>query len=158
MCRRVRRKASNSSKLPRKSTSSIRHRTGSAASSSGRAEIPTLATSLTLISLFPTIVRGNDSAKVSNYPGFCLARKSRRDLSRWKGSCIGCLCEVHFPLFSFRPLVRIVLENTAVCSEVYGRFMGGSDRNRSNSGRLGQFVQHMQIAQGRINTGDCTPG
>jgi hypothetical protein len=38
--------------------------------------------------------------------------------------------------------------------EVYGRFMGGSDRNRSNSGHLGQSVQYMQGAQYRINTGD----
>ncbi len=32
--------------------------------------------SLTPMSPFLTIVKGNDSAKVSNYPGFCLARKS----------------------------------------------------------------------------------
>jgi hypothetical protein len=36
--------------------------------------------------------------------------------------------------------------------ELYGRFMGGSDRNTSNSGRVGQSVQFMHIAQGRINT------
>ena len=36
--------------------------------------------------------------------------------------------------------------------ELYGRFMGGSDRNTSNSGRFGQSVQFMHIAQGRINT------
>ena len=40
--------------------------------------------------------------------------------------------------------------------EVYGRFMGGSDRNRSNSGHLGRFVQYMQNAKSLINTGDCT--
>jgi hypothetical protein len=39
--------------------------------------------------------------------------------------------------------------------EIYGRFMGGSDRNTSNSGRFVQSVQFMQIAQSRINTGDC---
>jgi hypothetical protein len=37
--------------------------------------------------------------------------------------------------------------------EIYGRFMGGSDRNRSNSGRFAQSVQFMQMAQCRINTG-----
>jgi hypothetical protein len=37
--------------------------------------------------------------------------------------------------------------------ELYGRFMGGSDRNTSNSGRVGQSVQFMQMAQSRINTG-----
>ena len=36
--------------------------------------------------------------------------------------------------------------------ELYGRFMGGSDRNISNSGRFGQSVQFMHMAQGRINT------
>jgi hypothetical protein len=37
--------------------------------------------------------------------------------------------------------------------ELYGRFMGGSDRNTSNSGRFGQTVQFMQMMQSRINTG-----
>ena len=37
--------------------------------------------------------------------------------------------------------------------EIYGRFMGGSDRNTSNSGRFGPFRHFMQMAQGRINTG-----
>ena len=36
--------------------------------------------------------------------------------------------------------------------EIYGRFMGGSDRNTSNSGRLAHSVQFMQIVQSRINT------
>jgi hypothetical protein len=40
-------------------------------------------------------------------------------------------------------------------TEVYGRFMGGSGRNTSNSGRLGQSVQFMHVVQRRINTGDC---
>jgi hypothetical protein len=44
--------------------------TDSAASSSARAEIPTLATNLTPMSLFLTILRGKDSTKVSNYPSF----------------------------------------------------------------------------------------
>jgi len=39
-------------------------------------------------------------------------------------------------------------------AEVYGRFMGGSDKNTSNSGRFGQSVQFMQIVQCRINTSD----
>ena len=37
--------------------------------------------------------------------------------------------------------------------ELYGRFMGGSDRNTSNSGRFGQSRHFMQIVQSRINTG-----
>ena len=37
--------------------------------------------------------------------------------------------------------------------ELYGRFMGGSDRNTSNSGRFGQSVQFMHIVQSRISTG-----
>lgn len=41
--------------------------TGSAASSSAKAETPTLAASLTPISLFLSVVRGNSSKKVSNY-------------------------------------------------------------------------------------------
>ena len=71
-----------------------------------------------------------------------------------EGKLLGCFCEVRFSLFCSWPLAAIVLSNTEVRLEIYGRFMGGSDRNRSNSGRLGQCVQHMQIAQIRINTGD----
>jgi hypothetical protein len=41
-------------------------------------------------------------------------------------------------------------------AEVYGRFMGGSDRNTSNPGRFGQSAQYMQFVQRPINTGDCT--
>jgi hypothetical protein len=37
--------------------------------------------------------------------------------------------------------------------EIYGWFMGGSDRNTSNSGCFGPFRHFMQMAQGRINTG-----
>jgi hypothetical protein len=37
--------------------------------------------------------------------------------------------------------------------ELYGRFMGGSDQNISNSGRFAQSVHFMQMAQVRINTG-----
>ncbi len=44
--------------------------TGSAASSSAKAETPTLTASLTTVSLFLTVVRGNGSKKVSNYPSF----------------------------------------------------------------------------------------
>src|SRR5712692_9290850 len=58
-----------------------------------------------------------------------------------------------FPLFSSWPSTGIVRSNTEVRSEIYGRFMVGSDQNRSSLGRLGQSVQHMQIAQSRINTG-----
>jgi hypothetical protein len=55
--------------------------------------------------------------------------------------------------------VTIALPNSVLieavgssASKVYGRFMGGSDRNTSNSGHLGQAVQYMQIAQSRIKT------
>jgi len=40
-------------------------------------------------------------------------------------------------------------------SEVYGRFMGGSDQNTDNPGRFEQAGQFMHTAQSRINTGDC---
>ena len=56
--------------------------------------------------------------------------------------------------------VTIALPNSVLieavgssASKVYGRFMGGSDRNTSNSGRFGQSVQFMQMVQGRIDTG-----
>jgi hypothetical protein len=44
------------------------------------------------------------------------------------------------------------MQNSREVVELYGRFMGGSDRNTSNSGRFGQSVQFMHMAQGRINT------
>jgi hypothetical protein len=47
-------------------------------------------------------------------------------------------------------LLRVQKSREAV--DLYGRFMGGSDRNTSNSGRFVQSVQFMQMAQGRINT------
>ena len=47
------------------------------------------------------------------------------------------------------------MQKSGEVAEPYGRFMGGSDRNTSNSGRFGQSVQFMQMVQGRINTGDC---
>ena len=39
-------------------------------------------------------------------------------------------------------------------TEVYGRFMGGSDRDTSNPSRFGQSAQYMQFVQSGINTGD----
>ena len=45
------------------------------------------------------------------------------------------------------------MQNSREVVELYGRFMGGSDRNAGNSGRLGQSRHFMQMAQGRINTG-----
>jgi len=45
------------------------------------------------------------------------------------------------------------LQKGGELAELYGRFMGGSDRNTGNSGRFVQSVQFMQMAQGRINTG-----
>ena len=44
------------------------------------------------------------------------------------------------------------MQNSREVAELYGRFMGGSDRNTGNSGRFGQSVQFMHMAQGRINT------
>ncbi len=38
--------------------------------------------------------------------------------------------------------------------ELYGRFMGGSDRNRALLDNQGNSMHVMQIAQGRINTSD----
>lgn len=40
-------------------------------------------------------------------------------------------------------------------AEIWRRFGGGSDRNRALSGNKGYSVHGMQIAQSRINTGDC---
>jgi hypothetical protein len=39
-------------------------------------------------------------------------------------------------------------------AEIWRRFGGGSDRNRALLGNQVQPVHDMQIAQGRINTGD----
>jgi hypothetical protein len=47
-------------------------------------------------------------------------------------------------------LLRMQKSREAV--DLYGRFMGGSDRNTSNSGRFGQSRHFMQIVQSRINT------
>jgi hypothetical protein len=47
----------------------------------------------------------------------------------------------------------LLIQKSGEVVEVYGRFMGGSDRNTSNSGRFGQSRHFMQMAQGRINTG-----
>ena len=52
-----------------------------------------------------------------------------------------------------RPVEGVLrMQNSREVAELYGRFMGGSDRNTSNSGRFGQSVQFMHMAQGRINT------
>ena len=40
-------------------------------------------------------------------------------------------------------------------AEIWRRFGGGSDRNRALLGNKGYSVHGMQIAQSRINTGDC---
>ena len=45
------------------------------------------------------------------------------------------------------------MQKSGEVDQLYGRFMGGSDRNTSNSGRFGQAVQFMQRVQCRINTG-----
>jgi hypothetical protein len=45
------------------------------------------------------------------------------------------------------------MQKSGEVARLYGRFMGGSDRNTSNSGRFGQAVQFMQTVQSRINTG-----
>jgi hypothetical protein len=45
------------------------------------------------------------------------------------------------------------MQKSGEVAEIYGRFMGGSDRNTSNLGRFGQSRHFMQMAQSRINTG-----
>ena len=40
-------------------------------------------------------------------------------------------------------------------AEIWWRFGGGSDRNRALLGNKGNSMHIMQIAQRRINTGDC---
>ena len=47
------------------------------------------------------------------------------------------------------------MQESGEVAELYGRFMGGSDRNTGNSGRFGQSGHFMQMVQSRINTGDC---
>jgi hypothetical protein len=47
----------------------------------------------------------------------------------------------------------LLIQKSGELAQLYGRFMGGSDRNMSNLGRLGQSVQFMQMVQCRINTG-----
>jgi hypothetical protein len=48
----------------------------------------------------------------------------------------------------------LCMQKNGEVAEFYGRFMGGSDRSTSNSGRFGQSMQFRQMAQSRINTGD----
>jgi hypothetical protein len=52
---------------------------------------------------------------------------------------------------------RAVLHVTEVqgSPEIWWRFGGGSDRNRALLSTKGNSMQSMQIAQSRINTGDC---
>jgi hypothetical protein len=50
--------------------------------------------------------------------------------------------------------VVLPMQKSREVGELYGRFMGGSDRNTSNSGRFGQSRHFMHMAQGCINTGD----
>ena len=45
------------------------------------------------------------------------------------------------------------MQKSREVADLYGRFMGGSDRITSNSGRFGQSMQFMQSVQSRINTG-----
>ncbi|MGA8618884.1 MAG: hypothetical protein WB660_10270 [Candidatus Sulfotelmatobacter sp.] len=52
-----------------------------------------------------------------------------------------------------QPIGLLRMQKNGKVGEIYGRFMGGSDRNTSNSGRFAQFVQFMQMAQSLINTG-----
>jgi hypothetical protein len=46
-------------------------------------------------------------------------------------------------------------EEAPELGRVYGRFMGGSASNGHSLSRVGQSRHFMQIAQGRINAGDC---
>jgi hypothetical protein len=50
------------------------------------------------------------------------------------------------------------MQESGEVAEIYGRFMGGSDRNTGNLGRLGQSRHFMQIVQSRINTGYFASG
>jgi len=70
-------------------------------------------------------------------------------------SCAGGFARVGRTLDRPPRLVKGLLrtQKSGKVVELYGRFMGGSDRNTSNSGRLAHSVQFMHMAQGRINTG-----
>ncbi len=53
-----------------------------------------------------------------------------------------------------QPLEGVLrMQNSREVVELYGRFMGGSDRNTGNSGRFWQYVQNIHILQSRMNTG-----
>ena len=69
----------------------------------------------------------------------------------------GGFAQVHRTLDRAHQLVEGVMrtQKSGEAVKLYGRFMGGSDRNTSNSGRSAQLVHDMQSVQSRINTGYC---
>src|SRR5260370_29196750 len=70
-----------------------------------------------------------------------------------EGKLLGCFCEVRFPSFSSWPSARIILGNTVVRSEIWGRFGGGSAGQRALLGKGRQVGHDMQFVQSRIKTG-----
>jgi len=70
-----------------------------------------------------------------------------------EGKLLGCFCEVRFPSFSSWPSARIILGNTVVRSEIWGRFGGGSAGKSALLGKGRQLVHDMQFVQSRIKTG-----
>ena len=72
--------------------------------------------------------------------------------SRLVRGCAQSVANLDRPEQSVRGILHT--EQEYEIAELYGRFMGGSDRNTSNPGRFGQSAQFMQFVQSRINTGD----
>src|SRR5260370_12746261 len=69
-----------------------------------------------------------------------------------EGKLLGCFCEVRFPSFSSWPSARIILGNTVVRSEIWGRVGGGSAGKSALLGKGRQLVHDMQFVQSRIKT------
>jgi hypothetical protein len=74
-----------------------------------------------------------------------------------RSSFVGGLAHVGGNLDRPERSVQVALHMAQVQgdAEICRRFGGGSDRNRALLGNKGNSMHGMQIAQSRINTGDC---
>ena len=70
---------------------------------------------------------------------------------------VGGYVQVGYNLDRPERSVQVDLHMTQVQGEakICRRFGGGSDRNRALLGNPGNSMHGMQIAQSRVNTGDC---
>jgi len=83
--------------------------------------------------------------------GSCYDSSVPKICSSFVRGCAQIVANLDRPERSVRGVLHTAQEHGI--AEVYGRFMGGSDRNTSNPGRFGQSAQYMQFVQSRINTG-----